>query len=328
MSVVIAGLALAAAPLVLLALALALPPSVPTTLQSLPGLGTLYLQLLRAAVRKGKVPKSLKGHKAVELRVTRPTRADPARYAAFLRLAGFDAPPAALPLMYPIVESFRLSMLAMSHPAFPFNVLGSVLARNATEAERAIAPDEALAYSVRIDPNYEKNDKGDIEIKIETTGTDAEGVAVWKNTLTVIVINPRRERGAGAKPAAAAAAAPAPRSPLASWSLPGDTGRRFGALTGDRNPIHLYPLTAQLFGFKRPIAHALYLVARLEASLANAGHAPSSYPAAFETEFKRPTALPAKLQAVAAPGSKPLQCAVLTGDGAKEVIVGRLAGAK
>jgi hypothetical protein len=113
MSVLLVGLGVAAAPLVLLALLLALPPSVPTTLQvcartlahsafnagptrsiacsnlrqpgcrptggvpsnppnrprqSLPGLGTLYLQLLRAAVRKGKVPKTLKGHKAVEVR--------------------------------------------------------------------------------------------------------------------------------------------------------------------------------------------------------------------------------------------------------------------
>lgn len=81
-----------------------------------------------------------------QLRVTRPARADPARYAAFLRLLGFESPPAALPLLYPVVESFRLSMLAMSHPAFPFNVLGSVLARNATEAKRAIALDEALTY--------------------------------------------------------------------------------------------------------------------------------------------------------------------------------------
>ena len=64
---------------------------------------------------------------------------------------------------------------------------------------------------------------------------------------------------------------PAKREQLISWSIGGDAGRRFGALTGDRNPIHLYPLTSQLFGFKRPIAHALYLVSKLEAALGNAG---------------------------------------------------------
>jgi hypothetical protein len=67
------------------------------------------------------------------------------------------------------------------------------------------------------------------------------------------------------------AEAPPARTLLATWSVPGDAGRRFGALTGDRNPIHLYSFTSQLFGFKRPIAHALYLVARLEAALVKAG---------------------------------------------------------
>lgn len=58
-------------------------------------------------------------------------------------------------------------------------------------------------------------------------------------------------------------------------------------------------------------------------------------PLTLATEFKRPTPLPAKLQAVvdgaAAPGTGrlPLSCAVLTANGEKEVIVGQLlAGAK
>jgi acyl dehydratase len=60
---------------------------------------------------------------------------------------------------------------------------------------------------------------------------------------------------------------------LANLSVPSNAGRAYGALSGDRNPIHLSALTSQLFGFKRPIAHAMYLVARLEAELANAGGA-------------------------------------------------------
>jgi hypothetical protein len=113
----------------------------------MPSLGSLYLNLLRAAFRKGKVPKKLTGHKEVKLRVTAPTVPDTARYAAFLRLVGFDAPPKDLPLMYPIAESFRLSMMAMSHPDFPFNVLGSVLARNKTECARPLAAGEALTFT-------------------------------------------------------------------------------------------------------------------------------------------------------------------------------------
>jgi len=44
----------------------------------------------------------------------------------------------------------------------------------------------------------------------------------------------------------------------------------------------------------------------------------------FATEFKRPTMLPAKLQAFVCPGTKPLEAGVLTGDGSKDVIVGKL----
>jgi acyl dehydratase len=54
---------------------------------------------------------------------------------------------------------------------------------------------------------------------------------------------------------------------LETWQLGGDVGRRYGLLTGDLNPIHLHPLLSALFGFKRPIAHALFLVARSEAAL-------------------------------------------------------------
>jgi hypothetical protein len=64
------------------------------------------------------------------------------------------------------------------------------------------------------------------------------------------------------------------------------------------------------------------------ASIANApaaGHVAKSYPAVFDTEFKRPTPLPAKLQAVVSPTAQPaLQCAVLTANGEKDVILGRL----
>ncbi|MDH6568551.1 hypothetical protein M2160_003572 [Streptomyces sp. SAI-117] len=49
---------------------------------------------------------------------------------------------------------------------------------------------------------------------------------------------------------------------VAEWRLAGDVGRRYAAASGDRNPIHLYPLTARLFGFERAIAHGMWTAAR------------------------------------------------------------------
>ena len=49
--------------------------------------------------------------------------------------------------------------------------------------------------------------------------------------------------------------------------MPGDIGRRYGAVSGDRNPIHLHGWSAKLFGMPRPIAHGMWLKARCLAEL-------------------------------------------------------------
>lgn len=102
------------------------------------------------------------------------------------------------------------------------------------------------------------------------------GEPVWRATLTVIILNPRRSsKGAGSSGSSAVAssdAAPAPTwRVIDTWRLGGDVGRRYGMINGDLNPIHLHPLTSRLFGFKRPIAHALFLMSRVEAALQRAG---------------------------------------------------------
>ena len=49
--------------------------------------------------------------------------------------------------------------------------------------------------------------------------------------------------------------------------MPSDLGRRYGVVAGDKNPIHLWPITAKLFGFKRHIIHGMWLLARAVAEL-------------------------------------------------------------
>ena len=58
---------------------------------------------------------------------------------------------------------------------------------------------------------------------------------------------------------------------LEQWRLGPDAGRRYGSINGDLNPIHLHPLASRLFGFKRPIAHALLLLTQAEACLRRQG---------------------------------------------------------
>src|SRR5690625_159944 len=46
------------------------------------------------------------------------------------------------------------------------------------------------------------------------------------------------------------------------WKLSASIGREYGAVSGDRNPIHLSALSAKALGFPRAIAHGMYTAAR------------------------------------------------------------------
>ncbi len=72
---------------------------------------------------------------------------------------------------------------------------------------------------------------------------------------------------------------------------PGDLGRRYAAVSGDHNPIHLYPLTAKAFGFPRQIAHGMQTLARCVAALDN--RIPEA--ATVLVEFKKPVLLPSRV---------------------------------
>jgi acyl dehydratase len=81
--------------------------------------------------------------------------------------------------------------------------------------------------------------------------------------------------------------------PVASrWAVPADIGRRYAALSGDRNPIHLYPLTARLFGFRRAIAHGMWVKARTLSVLE--GRLPTAFVA--DVAFKTPVFLPSAVE--------------------------------
>jgi len=88
--------------------------------------------------------------------------------------------------------------------------------------------------------------------------------------------------------------------PVAEWRLPGDLGRRYAAVSGDRNPIHMHSLTAKPFGFPQAIAHGMWTKARCLAALQ------ARLPDAFEVDvrFRKPISLPSKVQfAIGAGGS-------------------------
>jgi acyl dehydratase len=105
---------------------------------------------------------------------------------------------------------------------------------------------------------------------------------VWESTSTYL-------RRGHDNPDATAPAGPDRVPPgRITWRLGADLGRRYAAVSGDHNPIHLYPLTAKALGFPRQIAHGMWSLARCVAALEN--RLPDAV--TVEAAFKKPILLP------------------------------------
>jgi acyl dehydratase len=88
-----------------------------------------------------------------------------------------------------------------------------------------------------------------------------------------------------------------PPVPTGQWSLAADVGRRYAAVSGDLNPIHLSRLTARPLGYPRAIAHGMYTASR---ALAAVGRARGDA-FAWTVEFAKPVPLPSRVSVRVAP---------------------------
>ncbi|WP_327395777.1 MaoC family dehydratase [Streptomyces phaeochromogenes] len=207
-------------------------------------------------------------------------RIDLGKLAAYERACGFGVGADELPITYPHVLGFPLVMRLMSERAFPLPLLGLVHTSVSVTRRKATAATGEYELTVYVD-ELAPHRRGTEAVVV--TEMRAGGELVWESRSTYLARH-RTSAGSSGGPAS-----PEERKPLpvvAEWALAGDVGRRYGAASGDRNPIHLHPLTARLFGFPRAIAHGMWTVARC---LAEHG-VPQA--ALVRAEFRAPVLLP------------------------------------
>jgi acyl dehydratase len=204
---------------------------------------------------------------------------DRSQLAAYNRVCGF-ALSDTLPATDPHVLAFPLAIELMAARDFPFGVLGLVHVRNAIEHLRPLRANEPLDLLVWAE-NLAGHPRGRT-VDVVAEGS-VDGKPVWRDRSTYL----QRESG-GTKDSKDRKKPP---DPDAVWEVPGDTGRRYASISGDRNPIHLHPLPARLLGQPGAIAHGMWTKARCLAALQ--GKLPEAF--AVEVAFKLPVVLPAKL---------------------------------
>ncbi len=256
------------------------------TLDSPPSILPLYVRaaapMIPGASLLPFVPGRAKAIPEIELELTG-VRAEPEAVAAYSRACGFGLRDH-LPPTYPHVLAFPLHMAVMADGSFPFGAVGLVHVENRIEQLRPIGQGEELSLRVRptaLEPHPRGRTFGLV------TEARAGGELAWTSVSTML------RRGGGESPAAGKRKdeGPGPGA-SAEWKLGDDLGRRYAAVSGDRNPIHMHALTAKPLGFQRAIAHGMWSKARCLAALE------SRLPDAFgvEVRFRKPILLPARVE--------------------------------
>jgi acyl dehydratase len=249
------------------------------------GLGTMVKAALPAVPGVNQLPGVKKTGKElpdVELRRedVAVTREEVDRYAA---VCGFPRKDVA-PVPYLHMLAFPLHMALMTDASFPFPAIGSVHLENSITQHRPVAIGETVSLSLRA-TNLRASTKGRAW-DMNVTGTVGDEV-VWESVSTYLRLGKGDKENGDKGTSFASIDAKGP-----VWSVPENIGRTYGAVSGDRNPIHLYPLTAKALGFPRHIAHGMWSKARCIAALEN--RLPDAVTVAVA--FKKPIFLPGKVQ--------------------------------
>lgn len=245
-----------------------------TELSSAPSLKILYPKAVLTGFRR-------KGGELPDTVYTLPgVTVDRDHLAAYNRVCGFRLTDE-LPATYPHLLAFPLQIKLMSGGDFPFPLVGSVHVANRITQSRPLRGTEKLDLRVHLE-NLRDHPRGRQFDMVSEALVDGE--VVWTDVSTYL----RRDGGAGNTERSERTEPP---KPTAIWPVPDDIGRRYGEVSGDRNPIHLYKLTARLFGFPRAIAHGMWTKARCLAAFE--GRLPAAY--TVDVTFKLPVLLPAKV---------------------------------
>jgi acyl dehydratase len=270
-----------------------------TTLKSPPSSGSLYL---KAAI--GMTPLAGKRGKEMPQRTLRleDVKVDLGKLADYCRVTGFTMLDT-LPPIYPNALAFPLHMALLTANDFPFPAIGLVHVENTITQHRPVKAIEPLTLTVRATP-IEPHAKGRQFTVITEVLVGDELTQVAESTYLRRGDTDKQAptvTGVGGPPAAAAEL-----PTIAEWRLPGDLGRRYAAVSGDRNPIHMHNLSAKAFGFQRAIAHGMWTKARCLAALDN------RRPDAFKVHvaFRRPILLPAKVELAGAEHGEGIDFAV------------------
>lgn len=218
-------------------------------------------------------------------------RPDREKVAEYRSLVGSGAE---VPIAFPQVPIMALHIDLLSQWSFPVRALG--LVHQGTVID--VLDDLPLAgpWDVRAAVSEGRHVRAGLEFDVSGEVSVA-GRLCWRST-SIYLSRSRSASGAeeSAVPLFDSSGPWESQSPI---PVPEGTGRAFGRVTGDINPIHLHSVPARAFGFPRAIAHGWWTTGRVTAEL---GVDEAVSGRRLEIAFRRPILLPSTPTLCSRPG--------------------------
>jgi acyl dehydratase len=205
----------------------------------------------------------------------------------------------------------------MTDRSFPFSVLGLVHIANRIEVAAPIPVGARIDLAVWAEQLRPHRRGRQFDLVSEAR---LDGEVAWRGRSNYL-----NRGGDGSESGGRAREADGPEDEeldvSAEWRIPDDTGRRYAAVSGDRNPIHMHPLSARLFGFPTAIAHGMWTKARCLAAFE--GRTGQTF--AIEAEFKAPLRVPGRARLLTGRRDDGWSFRVEAPDGARTHLTGSIA---
>lgn len=253
-------------------------------LPGVPGLGGLYARGLAGAARAA-LPGRRAPHALPEVTYAADgVRVDADHLTRYQRLVHETASDA-LPAGYVHVLAFPVATALMVRDDFPLPLLGLVHVSNHVTQARPLHLGDVLDVRARAQGLRPHRAGTVVDLVTEVA---ADGEVAWRGVSSYLAKGVRLVDGPADEPDRPAFVPPVRTG---RWELAADTGRRYAAVSGDVNPIHLSTATARLLGFRRAIAHGMLTASRALADV-GAGRGDAF---TWDVEFASPVLLPASV---------------------------------
>jgi acyl dehydratase len=207
---------------------------------------------------------------------------DPGNVAAYAGITGLRCRDS-VPLTYPFALTFPTVMELITGFDFPFSALGAVHVENTITQHRPILVSDKVNVRVHAE-NLREHRKGLLVDVLTEVGVGNE--PAWKQVTTFLH---QQRTSLSGEPKAEPPKQPKLPPPNAILRITPRQIRRYAAIGGDRNPIHLSAVGAKLFGFPTVIAHGMFSAAAVLANIE--GQLPDAV--RYTVKFGKPVLLPA-----------------------------------